>query len=248
MKESLHHRIRPFCLIVSLAVLILHVSYDVQLRIVSFELRLFLFYNGNWNQKGGSIYMVNMDINNYRQADHPIEDFFLKRWSPRSFSDQNVEETTLFSVLEAARWAPSGSNKQPWRFILARTEEDREKYYSFINEGNLAWCKKAPVLVLIISDSEASGSHAFDAGTSWGYLALQAMHKGLVTHAMGGFDKEKAREVLNIPPQFALHAIIAVGYQDEKEKLAESYQEREKPSPRRPLKETVFEGEYKGET
>ncbi|WP_066190696.1 MULTISPECIES: nitroreductase family protein [Gracilibacillus] len=190
--------------------------------------------------------MVDVNIKDYRIADHPIDELFLKRWSPRSFSDKQIEESDLMSLFEAARWAPSGSNKQPWRYIIARSEVDKEKFYSFIKDTNLAWCKKAPVLALIVSDAEANGSHAFDAGTSWGYLALQAMQKGLVTHAMGGFYKDKAREALNIPEQFQPHAVIAIGYQDAKEKLAEKLQQREAPSPRRPLAETVFEGEYRG--
>ncbi len=194
----------------------------------------------------GEYIVKNININDYRKPDYPIDDIFLKRWSPRSFSEQEVDEETLMSVLEASRWAPSASNKQPWRFIIARTEEDRKKFQSFIMDGNLAWCDKAPAYVLIISDTEVGGTHGFDTGTAWGYLALQAMQKGLITHAMGGFYKDKAREVLNIPEQYAIHAVVAIGYQDEKEKLEEKFQEREQPSDRRPLTETVMEGEFRG--
>ncbi|UOQ87466.1 nitroreductase family protein [Gracilibacillus salinarum] len=189
--------------------------------------------------------MKNINMQDYRKADYPIDDMFVNRWSPRSFAEKELEEDTLMTVLEAARWSPSGSNKQPWRFIVARSEEDRKQFHSFIMDGNLAWCTKAPAYVLIISDTEAGAAHAFDAGTAWGFLSLQAMKQGLITHAMGGFYKDQAREALNIPERYQLHAVIAIGYQDEKEKLEEAFQEREVPSPRRPLSETVMEGKFK---
>ncbi|MGP4038837.1 nitroreductase family protein [Gracilibacillus sp. D59] len=189
--------------------------------------------------------MKNFNISDYRTADYPIDEMFLNRWSPRSFSEQEVDEETLMTVFEASRWAPSAMNKQPWRFIIARTEEDRKKFHSFIMDGNLAWCTKVPAFALVISDTEAGGSHDFDTGSAWGYLALQAMKKGLITHAMGGFYKDKAREVLNIPEQYAIHAVIALGYQDEKEKLVDKLKERELPSDRRPLTETIMEGEFR---
>lgn len=189
------------------------------------------------------------EVQENRQAGHDIDPVFLNRWSPRSYKTDAVPDEVLFSLFEAARWAPSGSNEQPWRFIFARTQEDRERFYPFIADGNRAWCEKAPVLVLVLSKTISSRethlrSHAFDAGAAWGYLALEATRQGLVTHAMGGFDPEKAREVLSIPAEYDLHAVIAVGYQGEKEVLSEAFQEREKPSSRRPLEETVFEGVF----
>jgi nitroreductase len=189
-------------------------------------------------------------VKEHREADHEIDSVFLNRWSPRSYKSDPVPDEVLFSLFEAARWAPSGSNEQPWRFILARTQEDKERFYPFIAEGNRIWCEKAPVLVLIVSKTISSRgthlrSHAFDAGTAWGYLALEATRQGLITHAMGGFDPEKAREVLGIPAEFEPQAVIAIGYQGEKEALPENLQEREKPSARRDLSETVFEGIFK---
>ncbi|WP_186576569.1 nitroreductase family protein [Aquibacillus kalidii] len=188
--------------------------------------------------------MSETEVNKYRQPDYDIDPIFINRWSPRSFLEKEVPEKDLMSVFEAARWAPSSMNKQPWRFILARTNEDREKFHSFIMEGNLKWCETAPALAVIISKKEG-GSHAFDTGTAWGYLALQAAQKGLATHAMGGFHKDKAREVLGIPEEYDLHAVIAIGYQGEKDQLTEDLQEREQPSDRRPVKESVMEGSFK---
>ncbi|WP_407649387.1 nitroreductase family protein [Brevibacillus composti] len=188
-------------------------------------------------------------VEKHRQATYEIDPVFLNRWSPRSYKEDPVPDEVLFSLFEAARWAPSGSNEQPWRFIIARSEQDRQRFYSFIAEGNRIWCEKAPVLALILSKTingrgDHLRSHAFDAGAAWGYLALEAARKGLITHAMGGFDPEKAREALGVPAEYELHAVIAIGYQGEKEALPERLQEREVPSGRRELSETVFEGVF----
>lgn len=188
--------------------------------------------------------MNELEMKQFRQAEHDIDPIFLNRWSPRSYLEKEVPEEVLMRVFEAARWAPSAMNMQPWRFVIARTEEDREKFHSFILEGNIRWCDKAPVLAVLISDIE-DRVHAFDSGAAWGFLSLQAAKVGLATHAMGGFDKEKAREVLNIPENFDLQVVIAIGYQGEIEGLPADLQSREKPSERRPLKETIFEGQFK---
>ncbi|MED1439370.1 nitroreductase family protein [Aeribacillus composti] len=181
-----------------------------------------------------------------RQSEYEIDSIYLKRWSPRSFLTKEVPEDVLLSLFEAARWAPSAFNFQPWRFIIARTEEDRKRFMSFIGEFNQIWCKNVPVFALIISKKTSErgeiGSHAFDAGAAWGYLSLEATRKGLITHPMTGIDFEKARQVLNIPEEYAINALIAIGYQGEKEALPESLQEREAPTPRRPIKESIFEG------
>lgn len=191
-----------------------------------------------------------INVRDYRQAEYSIDQSVIERWSPRSFSDKPVPDETLFSLFEAAKWAPSAANWQPWRFIMARSQEDREAFYPFIFDSNRVWCEKAPVLVVVVSkktnpDGKFNRTHAFDTGAAWGFLALEAAKKGLITHGMGGFNPEQAREVLNIPEDYDVHAVIAVGYQDEKAKLPESYQAREKPSDRRPLSETVFEGKFR---
>ncbi|GGE43282.1 nitroreductase [Pullulanibacillus camelliae] len=191
---------------------------------------------------------MNQTSESVRKADYPIDNLFINRWSPRSFLDKDVPEDTLYSVFEAARWAPSASNNQPCRFIIARTEADKENFYSFIYEGNLVWCKRAPVLAAILSKKSVEGNpnlyHAFDTGTAWGHLALQASMKGLITHAMGGFDRDAARKALNVPEDYDIQAIIAIGYQGPKDVLPENYQEREAPTPRRPLNELLFEGKF----
>jgi nitroreductase len=183
-----------------------------------------------------------------RNPEYEVGQWFIDRWSPRSFMNKPVEDQKLFSLFEAARWAPSGNNLQPWKFIVSRSEESRALFLSFISERNVMWCQKAPVLALILSNTEGANglnrSHAFDAGAAWGYLALEATRQGLVCHAMGGFDRDKARGLLNIPPSHELHAVIAIGYQGDKLALAEGFQEREKPSGRKPQSEFLFEGSF----
>lgn len=188
----------------------------------------------------------------YRTASHDIDPIYLKRWSPRSFINKEVPNDVLLSVFEAARWAPSAANIQPWHFVVAKTEEERDTFHSFIYEGNVEWCKKAPVLIAITSkmDSDRFGNnitHAFDTGAAWGFLSLEAARKGLITHAMGGFDRDKAREVLQVPDNFAIQAIIALGYMGEKELLEEKLQEREKPSNRKKVEEFISAGTFSNE-
>ncbi|AXI08161.1 nitroreductase family protein [Oceanobacillus sp. 143] len=192
--------------------------------------------------------MMLTDVKTYRKPEFEIDEMFLNRWSPRSFSEKEVPTEILSSLFEAARWAPSAFNFQPWRFIVAKTNEERETFHSFISEFNLTWCKKAPVLSLIISKKAKDGAefptHSFDTGAAWGYLALQANKSGLVTHPMTGFDFQKAREVLEIPEDYAIEALVAIGYQDEKEKLPEKLQQREHPNERQSLQEFIFNGKF----
>ena len=192
----------------------------------------------------------NQEVKDFRVPEHTVDSIFIERWSPRAFLDKEVPTELLYSVLEAAKWAPSASNKQPWRFIIARTENDRKRFHTFINEKNREWCEKAPVLILIISkktnpDGKFNMYHSFDTSAAWASLALQANMYVLITHGMGGFDRVKAHETLSIPEEYDIHAVIALGYHGNPGELSEEFQEREKPSNRRPLSETVFEGHFR---
>lgn len=191
-------------------------------------------------------------IKQFRSADHTINPNYIKRWSSRAFLDKDVPMEMLHSIFEAARWAPSAANKQPWQFVFAKTKGDRERFLSFINEGNVIWCDKAPVLVAVTSrktwsekGESINPTHAFDTGAAWAYLALEATNQGLVAHAMGGFDREKAKEVLQLPENYTVHAIVAIGYRGDRKTLTESLQEREKPSDRDKVEEFISEGIYK---
>jgi len=191
-----------------------------------------------------------MNTNNKREAHYAIDPIYINRWSPRAFSDKPIEEDKLNSVFEAARWAPSAANWQPWRFIIARTSKDREKFLSFINDNNVEWCKRAPVLVTIISrkvrneEGDPNAFHSFDTGTAWGYLTLEAARQGLITHGMGGFSKEGARNELGIPDEYNIEAVFAMGYYDKNAPLSVRNKEREIPSERRSVKEIIYDGYF----
>lgn len=187
------------------------------------------------------------EVEKYRKAEHSVSPLFLNRWSPRAYSERKVSDEDLQSILEAAHWAPSSFNDQPWRFFIAKTEAQLKVFHEFLFPFNRSWAEKAPALILIASNKnrdngDPNGAHAFDTGAAWGYLALQATILGLSTHAMGGFDKDKARQLLNVPEDFDIHVVISVGYRGEKETLDEKLQERENPSSRKSLQEVIFEG------
>ncbi len=190
---------------------------------------------------------LSVEVQANRESKYSTSPLFLNRWSPRAFTDRKVSQEDLLSVLEAAHWAPSSANQQPWRFITATTEEQLRVFHEFLVPSNRVWAEKAPVLVLaasykLSSSGKPNGAHAFDTGTAWGHLALQAVLLGLSTHAMGGFEHDKARSSLNIPGDYDLHAVIAIGYQGDKALLNETLQEREKPNGRKPLSEVVIQG------
>jgi len=191
------------------------------------------------------------EVTPYREAEHAIDPAFLNRWSPRAFSPEPVDDETLMGVFEAARWAASSFNEQPWRFLLARSEKDRATFLNFLAPPNQVWAKNAPVLVLIVSkktfshNGQPNAVFAFDAGTCSGYLTLQASLSGLIAHGMAGFDRDKARTALNIPEDFDPLAVFAIGKHGDKNTLPPDVQAREVPSGRRPVRESVMEGGFR---
>ncbi len=155
-----------------------------------------------------------------RSADHPIDPQFLRRHSPRAFSDAEISLGQVHQLLEAARWAPSASNNQPWRAAFGlRGDTGFAKIAAALNDGNRIWAHKAAGLIAWASRSVVTRNGedrpnawaAFDAGTAWGYLALQAQELGLFAHAMGGFDADSLAQSLDMSADFQLHAVIAVG-------------------------------------
>lgn len=192
-----------------------------------------------------------------RMSDHEIEPIFLERWSPRAFSGEAITEEQLMRIFEAARWAPSSYNSQPWRFVHARRDTPHwEPMLSLLNEMNRSWSKDAAV-VMVVASSETmqppgqdkpvpSWSHSFDAGAAWGYLALQATKLGWYAHAMVGFDRDRAFAELGFPPGYRIEAAVVIGKLGDKAKLPEVLRSREAPNGRNPLAQTVFEGRYHG--
>ena len=192
-----------------------------------------------------------MNIRDFRKPEYNVDEIFLNRWSPRAMSGAEIDEKILFQLFEAARWAPSSNNNQPWRFIYARRNTTNwETFFNLLAEGNQVWAKNAAVLIVVISktsfdNSKRARTHSYDAGAAWENFALQGSLLGLVVHGMQGFDYDKAKEVLGIPDGYQVEAMIAVGKKGEKEDLPEYHQEREFPSSRKIIAEIVMEGVFK---
>ena len=187
-----------------------------------------------------------------RQSTYTINPFILNRWSPRSLTGEELDDNTIMSLFEAARWAPSSYNNQPWRFIYAkRNTTNWDKLFNLLAEPNKVWAKDAALLVVVISrknfeyNEKYSITHQYDAGAAWENLALEAHTRGLVAHGMQGFDYEKARSDLEVPANFDVMAMIAIGKQGPKESLTLQLQEKEYPTDRKPLKEIVMEGAFR---
>ena len=179
-----------------------------------------------------------------RTSATPIQPQFLQRMSPRAFVPEALTTAQVEQLVEAAHWAPSASNKQPWLFAYALRDDANWAAFSTIpNEGNRRWCLNAGALIVLLSDKQASaGKHSFDAGCAWGYLALEAHAMGLATHAMGGFSADEARKVLNLPAHLVPECVIAVGKRADASTLPDDLREREVASGRKSLAEVLVAG------
>jgi len=167
--------------------------------------------------------------------DYPVHELIQKRWSPRAYSAQPVEEETISTLFEAARWAASGGNEQPWRFIYA-TREQTERFGMLaecLMEGNRAWAAAAPVLILTLAKTQNSRTNQpnryawHDVGLAVGNLTAQASALDLYVHNMAGFSAEKARQLFDLQPDIEPVTMIAVGYLGDPELLPEPLKERE---------------------
>lgn len=195
--------------------------------------------------------MIDSEVQKTRNPTHEINSLIINRWSPRSFMPEEISDKELFTLFEAARWAPSSSNSQPWRFIYAkRNSKNWDALFELLVEFNKQWCADASSLVVIVSrknfehNGQPSVTHQFDTGSAWENLAIQAVSQGLITHAMAGFDYEKARKNLEVPEDYDVVAMIAIGKRGPKEKLSPELQAREIPNTRKPLSEIVMEGKF----
>jgi nitroreductase len=185
---------------------------------------------------------------NNRKTEYDINDVFLNRYSPRAMSGEAVSKQELMILLEAARWAPSSMNAQPWRFIYTmKGSPDFDLFLPFIFEKNRIWSKNASALIVVISknnldDGSFSIPHSFDTGAACENLALQVTKMGLVSHAMGGIDKNIVKKELEISDDYTVEIMIAIGKPGKIDDLPEALREREKPSDRKALAEISFEG------
>ena len=187
------------------------------------------------------------------QTDYPIDKILKRRWSPRAFSDRMVEPEKLQSLFEAARWAPSSSNEQPWQFIVATKQapEDHARLLSCLVEGNQQWARLAPVLMVSVAklNFDKTGKpnrHAFhDVGLAVGSMLVEATALDLFVHQMAGFSPEKVREIYRVPDGFEPVAAIAVGYGEDVEDIPEAFRQAESgPRSRRPIQSFVFQGQW----
>lgn len=192
------------------------------------------------------------EVDKHRKPDHPIHPLLLNRWSPRAMTGDPISDEDLKSLFEAARWAPSSYNDQPWRFIYAkRGTPVFERFFSLLVPGNQAWAGKAAILGVSISKrtfektAKPSPSHAYDAGAAWENLCLEATHRKLAVHGMSGFDYAKAKSLLDIPDDFEVLAMFAIGKHALTESLPPELQKREFPSSRKRVEEFVMEGKFR---
>ncbi len=187
------------------------------------------------------------------ETEAPIHELLARRWSPRAFADRLVELDKLLSLFEAARWAPSSNNEQPWAFLVA-TKDDPKNFEAMLGvlvEFNRGWANRAAVLILTFAHTqfEKDGTpnrHGFyDLGQAAISIALQATAMGLMAHQMAGFSVEAARERFAVPPGWEPASVIAIGYPGELNTLSDRLQQREiAPRQRKPLEEFVFSGTW----
>jgi nitroreductase len=185
---------------------------------------------------------------NRANTDHPVSEIIAKRWSARAFSTRSVEFSKLLSIFEAARWAPSSRNEQPWRYIVFTSDnpEMLKKAQSVLKEIN-DYARRAPILICAITKKTYSENgnpnrlHFHDLGAANENMFLEAFNQGLIMHEMGGFDVQKAREIFNVPEDYEIGIMIAIGYQDTYHVLPERLRHKAfTPRARKPLSEIVF--------
>ena len=190
-----------------------------------------------------------LDVAKHRDGSKIVDQQFVNRWSPRSMSGQALSKDQMAGLVEAARWSPSCFNLQPWRFIYSLKDDDYwEKFLGLLIDVNRLWAERAGAVVILLSIDRSSEfedlspTAAFDTGSAWMSLALQAQTMGLVSHAMWGFHHEAVAEVINMPSNMSARAMIAIGYPGDPADLPEKYQDREFPSSREPLESLMFQG------
>jgi nitroreductase len=190
-----------------------------------------------------------------RQAENGVNPIFVDRWSPRAFDGSTLPEAELNRLFEAARWAPSAYNAQPWRFVYARRGTPQwDQFLDFLIPYNRGWAQRASALVIAISKEEfvppgktepvRTGSHSYDTGAAVAYLALQAHLAGLGAHIITGFDKEKTGATLGVPAGYQVESAIVIGRKASPDVLGDDLKARETPNDRHPLASFVAEGKF----
>jgi nitroreductase len=188
----------------------------------------------------------------FRTPESEVDAQFVERWSHRALSERPLSPQQIATLFEAARWAPSASNLQPWLFIYANRPETLERARALLKENNQRWAARAPLLVFVFARKRHPETGApirtaqFDTGAAWQSLALQAHKLGLSTRAMGGIHHDKVHAALGVSPdEYESVVAVAVGYPGEIDSLPGDLRDREKPNTRKSTREFVFEGSYK---
>ena len=192
-------------------------------------------------------------MKNPAPTEYPVHDLIRDRWSPRAFSDKAIAPADLCSLFEAARWAPSSSNEQPWAFIVA-TKHDHATFTKALQplvEFNVNWAKHAAVLGFAVSELAFKKNNApnrnaqYDTGASMALLSIEAVSRGILLHQMAGFDPDTAREVFEIPAGWEAIAAFAMGYPGDPASLPQPYRDRETaPRVRKSIREFVMSGKW----
>lgn len=192
-----------------------------------------------------------------RKADHPIDPIFTTRWSARSFTGETMPEADILTMFEAARWAHSSANRQPWRFTYAlRGDTNFDQYVHFLDDGNREWAHKAAAVVIVISARKTNptdgsaprpiGTHSLDTGCALQSFTLQAAMLGYIAHPMGGVLPERIRAELGFSDEdYKVECGIAIGRLAPRDDLPERFRERERKSQRKPLGEIAFRSGFK---
>lgn len=182
----------------------------------------------------------------------PINDLFLKRWSPRAMSGKPLTLLQVQQLVEAARWAPSSYNNQPWRYFYAISgDEFWTSFVDLLAPGNKIWAEKAGALFVVAAkttfdyNNKPSRTAPYDTGAATLNLAYEGFFLGLVVHQMEGFDYDKAHELLKMPKDFVVQSMVAVGFSGDVAELPKKAQQDEHPNERRPLDEIMFHGTLK---
>lgn len=186
-----------------------------------------------------------------RAPNAAVAPHFIDRWSSRAFAEAEVTESELATLFEAARWAPSASNTQPWLFIYANSQPELESFRALLRDSNRRWADRAPVLAFLFAakskpDGQPNTSALLDAGAAWMSLALQAHALGLNTRAMGGIHRDRVHEALGVPEaEYHVACAIAIGRPGGEGDLPEDLRERNKPNERKTIDAFVAKGRYR---
>jgi nitroreductase len=191
-------------------------------------------------------------IANKRVPDAAVNPMFLERWSPRAFDPSPLPEEDIATMFEAARWAPSCNNEQPWMFVYAASDKEREVFLEILTEKNRIWASNAPVLAILFARRTFARSGkpnrwaGHDCGAAWVSLAFQARMLGLYAHGMAGFSQAKAYELLNVPEaEYEAMCAIAIGAYGDRDALPPEIKENEQPNTRKPLAEVAIKGKFR---